>query len=139
MRLFHFVVALWTTMYTYAASASDATNSYTGRWKQVQSSGGYCATCMLSIERGQTELKVIANNGWTATVWSVQAEIPHSLPSLQGIGEWSSATGGAMAGRKFRVALTRDEGVLRMLMLFTATPGNPSPRVFAEYILAVSK
>ena len=69
--------------------------SLRGNWQQVLSNAGACERCLVSIRQSGSALEVIANNGWTATVFPNQDA---SNQTAKGEGRWGPNAGGFYKG-----------------------------------------
>ena len=109
-----FLVAV--TIFVFSSiqsSAAERLDLYEGTWKQIKSNAGECSQCSITISRDGKTLKVVANNGWFATVRSVPKRFAAELPSIQGDGVWRNSG----KARPLKIALVYDEGELQVLLI----------------------
>jgi hypothetical protein len=94
-----------------------------GRWQQISSDAGSCATCFVGIVRQGTVLIVSANNGWSATV---QADRNGPAHFATGRGRWKMRPGTIYSNKVFDVLFAlRDE---QLMMFMVVDLGNGSKR-----------
>ncbi|WP_172724115.1 hypothetical protein [Neorhizobium sp. T25_27] len=94
-----------------------------GRWQQISSDAGSCATCFIGIVKQGTVLVVSANNGWSATV-----ETGRNGPArfAGGQGRWKMRPGTIYSNRVFDVVFALRGEQLAMVMVVDF--GNGSKR-----------
>jgi hypothetical protein len=101
--------------------AQAQSDSIDGPWQQIQTNAGACPTCRLAIEADGPRLIVTANNGWSATL---VARPRGDIVDASGTGRWSSAVGGAMAGKPFHLDVVLKEQRLHLTMTMDMAGGR---------------
>lgn len=92
-----------------------------GRWKQVSSNAGKCATCTIGITKHGQVLTISANNGWSAT-----AETGYNGPAnkASGKGHWKIKSGSHYGNKAFDILLAVRRGKLTVIMVVEAINGR---------------
>lgn len=94
-----------------------------GRWQQISSDAGPCATCFIGIVKQGTVLIVSANNGWAATV---QTNRNGPAYYATGQGRWKMRPGTIYSNKVFDVLFALRGKHLMMVMVVEL--GNGSKR-----------
>lgn len=97
---------------------------YEGTWRQVSSNAGECPKCSIRIDRNGSRLKVVANNGWSATVTSARNHSAAGVSSVEGDGVWRN--GGR--AKPMKIAVVYDRGELQVMLIID---GENRPRTIA--------
>ena len=117
------VVLILAILLFQPARAYAQAHEFLGDWQQLTSDAGACARCQLSFSGGASQLSVMANNGWSATV---DARETATGPVAAGGGRWG-AVGGAFASKPFTVEFSlRGE---RLYMTMSNDFGNGRTRI----------
>ncbi|MEZ2132664.1 MULTISPECIES: hypothetical protein [unclassified Sinorhizobium] len=94
-----------------------------GRWQQISSDAGPCATCFIGIVKQGTVLVVSTNNGWAATV-----QMDRNGPAYYALGQgrWKMRPGTIYSNKAFDVLFALRGKQLMMVMVVEL--GNGSKR-----------
>jgi hypothetical protein len=88
-----------------------------GGWQQIESNGGACPACRISIS---PSMVVTANNGWTAAVLAVRGD----PATAAGVGRWDPGLADSIAGKPFKIDFVLRDQRLYMSMLVDMKNGS---------------
>ncbi len=105
----------------FVGAVSAQPSPIVGTWQQVETNAGSCRSCQIELKREAGALRIIANNGWSASI-DDNGDVDRF--EARGTGSWQATTKGWVAGRAFDITVLSVDERLRIAMRVRMPDGS---------------